>query len=192
MRLSRSALEARVKKFDVRLANYADIPAIQELMAASMASILPRYLDENQVNLSSESMGVDALLIEDGTYYLVFEADVLVGCGGWSARRTLYGNSQTIGRDDSYADHKTEPAKIRAMYTHPDYLRKGIGRLLLKTGEERARAAGFTVMELGATAPGLPFYEALGYCMIEDVSRASADGTVVPVLKMRKSLIGDA
>ena len=173
----------------LRIATREDIPAIETLMAASMAAILPAFLDEKQVQRSSESMGVDTLLIDDGTYFLVFVEDALAGCGGWSRRRTLYGGNHTSGRDDSPADPATESAKIRAMYTHPDFTRRGIGRFLLDAGEAAARAEGFSVMEMGATAPGRPLYEACGYRFVEDLSQPSDDGTSVPILRMVKRLV---
>ncbi|MEM9376673.1 MAG: GNAT family N-acetyltransferase [Pseudomonadota bacterium] len=173
----------------LRIANREDIPDIEALMAVSMAALLPKFLDPKQVERSSESMGVDTLLIDDGTYFLVHLEDVLVGCGGWSRRRTLFGGNHTSGRDDALADPKTEPAKIRAMYTHPDFVRRGIGRALLQAGEDAARIEGFKTMEMGSTAPGRPLYEACGYAVVEDLSHPSEDGTVVPILRMRKRLI---
>lgn len=173
----------------LRIATRDDIPAIETLMAASMAALLPKFLDEKQVERSSESMGVDTLLVDDGTYFLVYVDDTLAGCGGWSRRRTLYGGNHTSGRDDQLADPATEPAKIRAMYTHPDFTRRGIGRFLLEAGENAARAEGFKSMEMGSTAPGRPLYEACGYVLIEDLSQPSEDGTVVPILRMRKELV---
>lgn len=173
----------------LRIANREDIPDIEALMAVSMAALLPKFLDPKQVERSSESMGVDTLLIDDGTYFLVHLENVLVGCGGWSRRRTLFGGNHTSGRDDALADPKTEPAKIRAMYTHPDFVRRGIGRALLRAGEDAARKEGFKTMEMGSTAPGRPLYEACGYAVVEDLSQPSEDGTVVPILRMRKRLI---
>ena len=173
----------------LRIATRDDIPAIETLMAASMAALLPKFLDEKQVERSSESMGVDTLLVDDGTYFLVYMDDDLAGCGGWSRRRTLYGGNHTSGRDDELADPATEPAKIRAMYTHPDFTRRGIGRFLLEAGESAARAEGFKSMEMGSTAPGRPLYEACGYVLVEDLSQPSEDGTVVPILRMRKELV---
>lgn len=173
----------------LRTATREDIPAIEALMTASMAALLPEFLDEKQVEHSSETMGVDTLLVDDGTYFLVYIEDELAGCGGWSRRRTLYGGSHTVGRDDELADPATEPAKIRAMYTHPDFTRRGIGRFLLDAGEAAARAEGFKTMEMGSTAPGRPLYEACGYEFVEDLSQPSEDGTIVPILRMRKVLV---
>ncbi len=173
----------------LRIATRDDIPAIETLMAASMAALLPKFLDEKQVERSSESMGVDTLLVDDGTYFLVYVDETLAGCGGWSRRRTLYGGNHTMGRDYELADPATEPAKIRTMYTHPDFTRRGIGRFLLESGENAARAEGFKSMEMGSTAPGRPLYEACGYVLVEDLSQPSEDGTVVPILRMRKELV---
>ena len=142
----------------LKIATLEDVPAIEALMAASMKDLLPAFLDEKQVARSSESMGVDTQLIEDGTYFLVYVDQVLAGCGGWSRRRTLYGGNHTTGRDDTLADPDTEPAKIRAMYTHPAFTRRGIGRFLLSSGEAAARAEGFKAMEMGSTAPGRPLW----------------------------------
>lgn len=173
----------------LRTATREDIPAIEALMAASMAVLLPKFLDAKQVERSSETMGVDTLLVDDGTYFLVYIDNALAGCGGWSRRKTLYGGNHTTGRDDELADPETEPAKIRAMYTHPDFTRRGIGRFLLNAGEAAAKAEGFKVMEMGSTAPGRPLYEAAGYKFIEDLSQPSEDGTIVPILRMRKELV---
>jgi GNAT superfamily N-acetyltransferase len=105
-------------------------------------------------------MGLDTMLISDRTYFVVETVQdgkaVIVGCGGWSRRRTLYGGDHTAGRNDSYADPATDAARIRAMYTRPGWTRQGIGSLLLQLGENAARAAGYTTIELGATLSGEP------------------------------------
>ncbi|MEO9968449.1 MAG: GNAT family N-acetyltransferase [Hyphomonadaceae bacterium] len=170
------------------LAQHSDIPAIKALMALSMDALLPEVLTPEQAAKSSQTMGLDTQLIDDGTYYLVYIGHQLVGCGGWSRRRTLYGGNHTHGRDDALADPKTEPAKIRAMYTHPDFTRRGIGRALLEKGEDAARNEGFSTIELGATASGTLLYEVSGYAYIEDLSEPDEDGVIVPILRMRKVL----
>lgn len=171
-----------------RIATLDDLADIEALMAVSMARLLPEVLDPVQVERSSSSMGLDTLLVKDGTYFLVFEGETLVGCGGWSRRRTLFGGNHKVGRDDSLADPQTEPAKIRAMYTHPDHVRKGVGSYLIALGEAAARAEGFSAMELGSTASGLMLYERCGFVVIEDVSERYEDGVKVPTIRMRKDL----
>ena len=44
------------------------------------------------------------------------------------------------------------------MYTDPDYVRRGIGRMVLAANEAAARAAGFKRAELMATLAGEPLY----------------------------------
>ena len=173
--------------FTSRLANYDDIEAIKTLMAQSMGVLLKEVLTPAQVAKSNESMGLDTQLLDDQTYFLIFEGKTLVGCGGWSRRRTLYGGNHTKGRDNALADPKTEAAKIRAMYTHPKHIRRGIGRLLLELGESAAKAEGFRATELGATASGILLYEKCRYKVIEELGVPDEDGITVPIILMRKT-----
>ena len=83
---------------------------------------------------------------------------------------------------------KTDRARIRAMYTHPQHTRKGVGALILETAENAARDAGFNAAELVGTMAGQPFYKAAGY----EVEREWHDenGAVpVPIVTMSKRLI---
>ncbi len=171
-----------------RIATRDDISEINGLMKASMSRLLPEVLSPAQVEKSNASMGLDTQLLDDGTYFLVLEDDAAVGCGGWSRRRTLYGGNHTAGRDDALADPATEAAKIRAMYTHPDHVRRGIGRMIIELGETAAKAEGFKTMELGATASGILLYEKCGYQVIQDLAEPDEDGIVVPIILMRKRL----
>ena len=154
-------------EFSCRVANKSDIASITELMRLSIEINMKAFLSAEQIEANKESMGVDLTLIEDGSYFVVETSKegekVLVGCGGWSRRRTLFGGNHTKGRDDRFSDPKKETARIRAMYTHPDWTRKGIGSLLLLKGEQAARESGFKVIELGSTIPGEPLYVAKGY-----------------------------
>ncbi len=171
-----------------KIATRKDTMAIKALMAASMAKLLPDVLNPSQVERSTESMGLDTQLLDDGTYFLIYEGETLVGCGGWSRRRTLYGGNHTAGRDDDLADPKSESAKIRAMYTHPNHTRRGIGKLILSLGEDAARHEGFKAIELGATASGILLYEKCGYKVIEDLTKPDQDGISVPIILMTKRL----
>lgn len=132
-------------------------------------------------------MGIDTQLVEDGTYFIVEADGSLAGCGGWSRRATLYGGDASPGRDPDLLDPKTDPARIRAMYTHPDHTRKGVGRLILRLCEAAARAEGFRRTELMATLAGEPLYHACGYEVIERVVDERG-GAPVPLLRMGKSI----
>lgn len=173
--------------FTHRLATEADLPAIRALMDIAIDEHLKAFLDPAQVELSKSIMGLDTQLIADRTYFLVEEGARLAGCGGWSRRATLYGGDHsTAQRNAALLDMATDAARVRAMYTHPDFARRGVGRLILRLCEGAAREAGFRSVELMATMSGEPLYKAAGYQQIERIIAASRDGVEVPGVRMGK------
>ena len=172
-----------------RLAAAADTPAIAALMERAIAQLQRPFLNAEQIAASRLSMGLDTQLIADRTYFAIESGDDLVGCGGWSKRATLYGGNHSAAlRDDRLLDPAAEPARIRAMYTDPAHVRRGIGRLILALCEAAAHDAGFQRLELMATAAGEPLYGACGYHVIERVARMSDQGIAVPGAVMGKAL----
>ncbi len=132
-------------------------------------------------------MGLDTQLIDDGTYFMIEADGELAGCGGWSRRATLYGGDQTPGRSANLLDPAKDAARIRAMYTHPNHARKGMGRFIISLCEAAAKAEGFTKMELVATLSGEPLYRACGYESYEKIVD-DRGGAGVPLLRMSKFL----
>jgi GNAT superfamily N-acetyltransferase len=176
-----------VTPIELRLAQSDDLSELEALATAAIDSLLRPYLDESQLAASTAIMGVDALLIDDGTY-VVAECDgTVVGCGGWSRRRTLYGGNHNAGRDDARLDPRIEPARVRAMYTHPDAARRGIGRRILQWCEDAARAEGFGRLELVATMAGAPLYVAAGFEVDASFDDTST-GVAIPLLHMSKPI----
>ncbi|MFK8054060.1 MAG: GNAT family N-acetyltransferase [Woeseiaceae bacterium] len=178
--------------FTHRIAVESDKQAIIDLMAVAIAENMKSFLSAEEIEAAKATMGVDQTLIDDGTYFLIEgqgpSGTVLVGCGGWGRRRTLYGGDHTVGRDDSFSDPATDPARIRAMYTHPQWTRMGIGTLLLDLGEAAARDAGFKTIELGSTVPGEPLYIARGYREVSREQHEGENGAANIVIKMVKPL----
>ena len=174
--------------FSHRLATPADLPALETLMGASIRALIGVYLDAARIEASFDIMGVDTQLIEDGTYFVVEDGVLIVGCGGWSRRATLCGGDHTRGRDARLLDPKAEPARVRAMYTHPDFARRGIGRLILGLCEAAATREGFRSLELAATVAGEPLYRACGYLQIERIDVPTSLGVTVPIARMTKQI----
>jgi GNAT superfamily N-acetyltransferase len=175
--------------FTHRLATEADLGAIRSLMDVAIAEHLKAFLDPAQVELSKSIMGLDTQLVADRTYFLVEEDGRLAGCGGWSRRATLYGGDHsTSQRNAALLDIAKDAARVRAMYTHPDFKRRGVGRMILDICEQAAREAGFRRVELMATMSGEPLYRACGYEDIERIIAASKDGVDVPGVRMGKTL----
>jgi len=174
--------------FTHRLATAADMPALQRLMTAAIRELLPQFLPPEKVEASFAVMGVDSQLIADGTYFILEQDGVMAGCGGWSRRATLFGHNTTAGRDSRLLDPASEPARVRAMYTAPAFVRLGVGRQILALCESAARAEGFTRVELGATKGGEPLYRACGYTEIECLDVPTPGGVTVPITRMGKTL----
>jgi GNAT superfamily N-acetyltransferase len=178
----------------IRLAEARDIPLLRELIEASVRGLQAGdYSLEQLENALRSVYGVDTQLISDGTYFAAEATEsgtepVLVGCGGWSKRNTLFGGDQFAGREDSLLDPAKDAAKIRAFFVHPGWARRGIGGRILEACEAAAGAAGFRRLEMGATLTGVPFYRAKGYVEIEAVSAPLGNGLTLPIVRMGKSL----
>ena len=170
-----------------RLAGPDDIPALEAVMAASIAELQRGFLTPAQIEASRMIMGLDRQLVADGTYFVVEAAGRIAGCGGWSRRATLYGGDHTPGRDAALLNPAVDAARVRAMYTHPDFARRGVGRLILELCEAAARAEGFSRLELMGTMSGRPLYESYGFIAIEEVVD-DRGGAPVPLTRMGKAI----
>jgi GNAT superfamily N-acetyltransferase len=171
-----------------RLATEDDVTSLQCLIPESARALSSGYYTERQVESAIVHIfGVDSQLINDGTYYVATADGVIVGCGGWSRRRTLYGGDQMKGDVDDLLDPTHDAARIRAFFVHPDWARRGIGRRIIEVCEVAARMEGFGSIELGATLPGEPLYAAMGYTVTERFEIAMPDGESLPGAHMVKS-----
>ena len=170
-----------------RLARLDDTDALRVLIDAAISELQKPFLDSDQIAASRAFMGVDSQLIEDGTYFVIEADGELAGCGGWSRRATLYGNDMSAGRNAALLDPAVDAARIRAMYTHPSHVRKGVGRLIISLCENAARNAGFKTVELMSTMAGEPLYRACGFEAREPLVESAA-GATVPLLRMTKAI----
>ena len=173
----------------LRAATPSDIPALQELIAASVRGLSPGFYTPAQIDAAlTDVFGVDSQLIADGTYYVIEGESGPAAAGGWSRRRTLYGGDQAKDAADPLLDPAADAARIRAFFVHPGYARRGLARQLYAACEDAARAAGFRRFELMATLPGEPLYVALGFVAVERVERRLANGVVVPFTRMAREI----
>jgi GNAT superfamily N-acetyltransferase len=170
-----------------RLAGPEDIPALEAVMDAAIGELQQGFLTPAQIAASRTIMGLDRQLIADGTYFVIEADGQVAGCGGWSRRATLYGGDHSPGRDAALLDPARDAARVRAMYTHPSFARRGVGRLILALCEGAARAEGFTRLELMGTLSGQPLYRSAGYEVIEEILD-DRGGEPVPLARMGKSI----
>jgi GNAT superfamily N-acetyltransferase len=177
----------------IRQAVAADVPVLQGLIRASVLGLQSADYSAEQLKYALERVfGVDSQLIADGTYFAAeVQVDghpVIVGCGGWSKRKTLFGGDHCDGREDSLLNPETQAAKIRAFFVHPDWARRGIGTQILEVCEAAATAAGFRRLEMGATLTGVPLYLARGYVEKERLEVPLTESLTLPIVHMEKQV----
>jgi GNAT superfamily N-acetyltransferase len=190
------------QRIRLRLAVPEDVPVLRELIETSVRGLQTEDYTPAQIEGALQTVfGVDSKLIADGTF-IVAEAPpnpeetaqdtsvkanwAIVGCGGWSKRKTLYGSDHWTGREDVLLDPQRDAAKIRAFFVHPAWARHGVGSMILQACEEAARAAGFTRYEMGATLTGAKLFGVKGYVPVKPISIALNNGETLPVIHMEK------
>jgi GNAT superfamily N-acetyltransferase len=174
----------------IRPAQPSDIPTLRLLIDASVRGLQTADYSPAQIEAALQKVfGVDTQLISDDTYLLAeTQQQEIVGCGGWSKRKTLCGGDVFAAREDSLLDPTKDAAKIRAFFVHPNWARRGIGTLILEACENAAMAAGFTRFEMGATLTGVPLYAARGYTALENLEVPMGGGLTLPIIRMEKRL----
>jgi len=189
----------------IRQAVVADVPALRTLIDASVRGLQTAHYTPSQIEGALATVyGVDTQLIADGTYFIAeaeshvvagdsaaqaaSAAPLIVGCGGWSKRKTLFGGDQWAGREAASLDPRHDAAKIRAFFIHPSWTRRGIGTMILEACENAALGAGFTRFEMGATLTGVLLYQTRGYEALENLEVPLGNGEALPIVRMEKRI----
>ena len=174
----------------LRAATLDDLPALGALIERSVRALSVNHYTPAQIDSSLKHVfGADTQLIADRTYFVIEEDSTIVAAGGWSKRATLYGGDQAKEASDPLLDPTRDPARIRAFFVHPEWTRRGLARQLYEACASAARAHGFRALELGATLPGVPLYEALGFVELQRLEHPMPDGEVLPLVRMRRELL---
>jgi GNAT superfamily N-acetyltransferase len=175
----------------LRVATLEDESALRSLIARSIRALGAGDYSREQIEAALlGAFGLDTSLIRDGTYFTVLTegSGQIIGCGGWSRRRTVFGSDSRTERDDSWLDPRTDAAKIRAFFVDPAHARRGIGRALLEHCERQAARAGFVRVELMATLPGVRLYARHGYQAAAPIEHPLEGGLTITFVPMSKAL----
>lgn len=174
----------------MRRADLSDIPAVAALIPLSVRELSRGFYTEREVESALRFVfGPDSQLVRDGTYFVVESEGELVGCGGWSRRRKLYGGDQTKRGVEPLLDPRVDAARIRAFYVTPGWARRGIGARLLEASISAAAEAGFRRLELLATLPGVPLYRRHGFIEEEHVIDRLPDGVELSFVRMSRGVL---
>ncbi|HEY1765693.1 MAG TPA: GNAT family N-acetyltransferase [Opitutaceae bacterium] len=177
------------ERWVLRLASGADISALETLIAESVTGLQASHYTRAQREAAiGDVFGVDRQLIRDGTYFVALHRNRIVGCGGWSRRASLCGSDRGRTGEDSALDPRSDPARLRAFFVHPDWARRGIGRAIVAESERAIAAMGFGEVVVAATLPGEPLYAACGYSVVEHFAVSLSQGLQLPVVRMAKRL----
>ncbi len=174
--------------FSIRLACESDVPDLERLIPASARGLQTTTYTPTQIEAAlGPVFGVDRQLIRDGTYFVVETEGNLIACGGWSRRKAVFGGDRERPGEDFALDPLRDAARVRAFFVHPNWARRGLGRLILTHCETALRQAGFRRAVLVATLSGEPLYAACGYTVKERYTVPLADGLELPVVQMEKA-----
>jgi len=178
---------------EIRPAASTDIPALKGLIPASARALSRGYYSDRQIEAAIRYVfGVDSQLIEDQTYYVAVDGAAIVGCGGWSWRRTLYGGDQRPMGGGAILDPARDAARIRAFFVASSHARQGVGRRILRTCEASALKRGFSRVELMSTLPGVPFYIKHGFQEVQPIVDTLPDGTEIQFVMMSRRISEDS
>jgi predicted N-acetyltransferase YhbS len=173
----------------LRLAREADVPALEALIPISVRALQAPYYSPAQMDAALGSVfGVDRQLVRDGTYFVAERDGVIVGCGGWSRRRSLYGGDSGREGEDALLDPLRDAARVRAFFVHSAWARRGIGRSIMTACEQAVIEAGFRTVDIVATLAGEPLYASFGYAVVERYDIALAAGLLLPAVRMTKRI----
>jgi GNAT superfamily N-acetyltransferase len=178
-----------IEPWPLRLAHEADVSALEALIPLSVRALQSPYYSQAQIEAAlGPVFGVDRQLIRDGTYFIAEQDGVIIGCGGWSKRRALYGGDSSREHEDELLDPQRDAARVRAFFVHPDWARRGIGRSIMAACEQAIRDSGFRTVDIVATLAGEPLYAFFGYAVVERYDIAMASDMSLPVVKMNKRI----
>ena len=177
--------------FSLHPARLEDVAELESLIAVSAHTLLAPWYSPAQIDAAVGSVfAVDTQLIDDGTYFVAAQGPIIVGCGGWSRRRTLFGADRGhTSEAESALDPALDPARIRAFFVRPECARRGIGAALMRHSEQAAADAGFKTMELVATLAGQPLYAAFGFAAVEHFEIPLGRTLTMPVVRMSKHIV---
>lgn len=175
--------------FIIRLCTLDDVPAVEKLIPLSARGLKADVYTTEQIEGALGTVfGVDTQLIRDGTFFVAETEGILVGCGGWSRRKTLFGSDQGKIGEDAPLDPAIDAARIRAFFVHPQWARRGIGREIMKASEEAAIRAGFRRIDIIATLLGEPLYRLFGYQTVRRYDLPLQNGALMPVVHLTKNV----
>lgn len=174
--------------FALRKATLADIPALRDLHARSWVALGGLTYTETQIaGLMTDIVTVAPDLITAGKYYVIEHSGRLVASGGWTTREQVAIGGHRVHSPEPVLDRPS--ATIRAIFTAPDFARRGLARQIMNHAERQATIEGKVCKtRLTATLSGLPFYSSIGYRAVRTITIGLSNGEAVSAVEMCKDM----
>ncbi|MEM9852479.1 MAG: GNAT family N-acetyltransferase [Pseudomonadota bacterium] len=161
----------------IRVATKADLAETDALFARSYPALLKAdYPPSVLVTALPIISRAQPKLLATGTFFLAEIDGTIVGAGGWTAAAPGAG-----GRARGVAH-------VRHLVTDQDYTRRGVARALMTTVFETAASAGVTRMDCQSTRTAVPFYKAVGFKPLGDITVPLRPGIDFPAVAMTRQL----
>jgi GNAT superfamily N-acetyltransferase len=170
-------LQRMSQDLTLRIAQSADVGALDRLFQRSYARLLmPDYPPSVMVTAIPVIARAQPALVGSGLFYVVEDADGIVGAGGWSLQPPggMQGQRGT--------------GHVRHVATDPDAVRRGVGRMLMEHIALVAKASGMMELACHSTLTAVPFYESMGFEQLGGISIPLAGGIIFPAVRMRRLL----
>jgi GNAT superfamily N-acetyltransferase len=159
----------------IRAATPADLETVDRLLGASYPRLLAAdYPPSMRVLAVPRIARANPALLASGSYFLAHANGTLVASGGWTP----------AGRDRV----GVPLGAVRHVATHPDHLRRGLARAIMRHAMADAARRGVRRLDCLSTRTAVPFYRALGFETLGPIDIGLAPGIAFPAVAMRRCL----
>jgi len=157
----------------LRGAEVADLPAIQQLHALSFAALARCEHDPAQIaahTTLTQTPEYVADVLRSHLMLALGPTGEIIATAGWIA-----------------VPEEPGTARIRKVFVHPNWARRGLASQLVRDAEQRAHAAGYPRMIVRANRNAVPLYRNLGYEALCEGVMDAPGGIDLPVVFMEKA-----
>ncbi|MCE5323561.1 GNAT family N-acetyltransferase [bacterium] len=90
------------------------------------------------------------------------------------------------GRVVGFTHLKDQTGEICALYVHPDYMGRGIGRMLFERVQEETHRVNITKLYVKASLNAVEFYKKMGFISDQQIMHRFRGGMQIPCMIMSK------
>jgi len=168
--------------FTIRIAERSDADEVSALLRASYTVLMADdYPPDILLTALPLICTANPALLTCGTYFVAEDAhNRIIGCGGWTPERP--GMPPGIRPGQGEVQHHI--GHIRHFATHPDWIRRGVGRALMSRSKDTARQHAITRFECYSSLSAQDFYAASGFQALRHIDVPLSEACLFPSILM--------